>query len=219
MDMKAQVHMEMLHLNLMMTADRDGRFDWLPEETKQQADVALWIRHDIKKATPEILSIMKKPDEFGYWAFHAKIMSFGKKEINPAKVFTHVSKALVASFRVSNNLHYMQSFTSAFKAVEAAGMDTVAFCAEFLNQALRAQNGLPLKFLFWKLKGDNGDHVRAQGMLLKAFQEKDGFRETLAKLLTKRSLGLLVIEHGLNGFVDFISRKDRGTVLSNELGI
>jgi hypothetical protein len=219
MDIQAVVHMEMLHLSVLMQANRDTQFRWLPETTQQQIDAALWVRRDIKRATPELLQIMKKPDEFGFWAVHAHSITYGKNPPNPLKLYKHAAKAVVVARNAGSRLDYMKSFGSAFQAVDEAGLDTQAFVAEFLFQARRAKDPLVLKYLLWKLPEANLYYEQAQAQLFKVFQAQEGFRDFLLANTSITLLKRLVLDHSLSGFEREIGRKGRGQKLCYELGL
>ena len=219
MDLQARAHMEMVHLNLMMTAGVGGRFDWLPEERKRQADAAIFIRHDLKNATPEYLGIMSKADEFGFWAFHAKEMTYGKKGPRYHDLFKHTAKSVIAGKPYGSLRDYQNSFRSAFEAVESKGASTRDFIVEFLFQARRTKKDHFLKPLLWKLPGDTGNYARAQEALLKVFNEQEGFADFMRRNLSRSTIRNLTLEYTLDALVRCLDRKGRGQLLHDQLGI
>lgn len=218
MDFQAMAHMEMVHLNLMMTADVGGRFEWLSEERQRQADAAIFIRHDIKKA-PEYLWIMSKADEFGFWAYHAKAMTYGKKGPRYQELFKHTAKSIIAGKPYGSQRDYQNSFRAAFEAVEASGASTRDFMVEFLFQARRTKKAEFLRPLLWKLPGDGGNYARAQEMLLKLFNEQDGFVEFIQDNSSRPVIRHLTLEYSLDALIPHLDRKGRGQLLQEQLGL
>lgn len=219
MDFQVMAHMEMVHLNLMMTADAGSRFSSMPEERQRQADAALWIRWDIKKATPALLDIMTKTDEFGYWAYHAKEMTFGRKPNNYRILFKHTAKAIIFAWPKSSQRDYQKSFLKTFLSIEKSDGSVRQFMKEFVFQAMRSKNPLLLKHLLWKLPGDFGDYERAQGELLRAFEDHDRFVEFMTANASPKLLGQLALKHTLGSLARYGTRKDRVTLLSDQLGV
>lgn len=219
MDRQVQAHMEMVHLNLMMTADVGGKFSWMPEDRQRQADVAIFIRHDIKKATPEYLGIMTKVDEFGFWAYHAKEMTYGKKGPKYRELFKHTAKALIAGWSYGTQRDYQSSFSSAFEAVETSGGNVRDFMVEFLFQARRTKKAHFIKPLLGKLPGDGGNYARAQEVLLKEFNKQDGFAEFMLANASRPVIAKLTVEYSLDSMVRYLTRKERGMLLQDQLGM
>lgn len=218
MDLQVRAHMEMLHLSLMMGAGTGMRFESMPEERQRQADAALFIRHDVKKA-PDYLWIMTKSNEFGFWAFHAKEMTFGKKGPVFSKLFKHTAKAVIAGRAHGSHRDYQASFLSAFLAVESYGASVRDFMVEFLFQARRGKAAYVLKPLLWKLPGDSGDYVRAQGMLLQVFNEQEGFADFMLSNASRNLINELTVTHSLDALVGHLTRKGRGALLCDQLGL
>lgn len=219
MDLQVQAHMEMVHLNLMMTAGVGGRFSWLPEDRQRQADAAIFIRHDLKNATPEYMGIMSKADEFGFWAFHAKEMTYGKKGPRYHELFKHTAKSIIAGKPYGSQRDYQNSFRSAFEAVESSGASTREFMVEFLFQAKRKKRDDLLKPLLLKLPGDGGNYARAQELLLKIFNEQEGFVDFMQRNISRPTIRQLTLEYSLDALIPFLDRKGRGQLLQNQLGL
>lgn len=220
MDLQVRAHMEMLHLSLMMGAGVGQRFESMPEERQRQADAALFIRHDIKKA-PDYLWIMTKTNEFGFWAFHAKEMTFGGKK-GPvfSKLYKHTAKAVLAGMEYGTQRDYQSSFLSAFRAVEDYdGASVRDFMVEFLFQARRSKKAKYLKPLLWKLPGDSGDYARAQEELLKVFNEQEGFVDFMLANASRKLINVLTVNYSLGSLVRYLTRKGRGKLLCDQLGL
>lgn len=219
MSLQAKAHMEMVHLNLMMTAGIGGRFSWLPDVRQRQADAAIFIRHDLKNATPEYLGIMSKSDEFGFWAYHAKEMTYGKKGPRYGELFRHTAKSIIAGKPYGTMRDYQNSFRSAFEAVESSGASTRDFMVEFLFQARRTKKDSVLTPLLWKLPGDGGNYARAQELLLKVFNEQQGFADFVQRSISRPTIRHLTLEYSLDALIPHLDRKGRGLLLQDQLGL
>lgn len=212
-----------LRLNLTKSAGIDQSYDGLPDSSQREVDVALCVNGRAERVQPDVMGYLKEPTEFGFWVFNVLYMD---EKIKPARLFKLVSKVLVASSDFITGKKYVQSVASAFAEVSKRGLDGDAFADEFLFQALRKRKGALLKsFLHPTPPSKDGsmlaatDADAAQVLLLGAFQRHGGLKDYLSEHFSKKLIGRLVLEHGLSGLHTIISRKDRGSLLSIELGM
>lgn len=214
---------EELRSNLVKNAVVDQDFAFLPVSSRQEIDAALIIGSNPELMTDAVMSSMKDPTEFGFWVFN---VLYQDQKLKPSRLFRLLAKVLVASGDHIAGKKYVQSVSSAFAEIRNRKLDPGAFADEFLIQALRQRKGRLIKlFLQPKPPSKDGSMLamnsadEAQALILSAFQRHGGLKEFLTEHFSEKLIGRLVIEHGLSGLHDIISRKDRASLLSIELGM
>lgn len=212
-----------LRLNLTKSAGIEQSYDGLPDSSQREVDVALCINGRAERVQPDVMGYLKEPTEFGFWVFNVLYLD---DKIKPALLLKRLAKVLVASSDYITGKTYVQSVASAFAEVSKRDLDSNAFADEFLFQALRKRKGVSLKPLLHPAPPSKDgsmlaatDADAAQVLLLAAFQRHGGLKNFLSENFSKNLVGRLVLEHGLSGLATIISRKDRGSLLSIELGM
>lgn len=215
-------NLDQVREKLLASFSIDSSYKYLPVSSRQEIDAALHINGEVDRVTPEILRSMKDPRDFGSWLVGVAEMN---EAITPQVMYETVAKVLVAASTGITGKKYLQSVASAFGELKKRWYSTNAFADVFLEQALGRQRGAILKPLLSPVPPSKyGDRAAtesdaAQEILLAAFQRRGGLKEFLIEHFSQKLIGRLVVEHGLSGMQGIISRKDRGSLLSIELGL
>lgn len=207
---------------LLASIGVNSRYEHMPVGSRQEIDAAIYINGTADRVTPEILRSMKDPRDLGSWLVGVAELN---ETITPKVMYETVASVLVAASKGITGKKYAQSVASAFGELKKRWYSVDAFADVFLAQALGRQGGAMLKPLLSPVPpSKDGDRAAtesdaAQEILLAAFQRRGGLEDFLTEHFSQKLIGRLVVEHGLSGMQGIISRKDRGSLLSIELGL
>lgn len=209
---------EIVKQRVLKNSGVGSRYETLALNSRMQIDVAITIICcGFEQAGVKHLETRSS---LGYYVFHGLL---DEPNLTKEDIIHKLSDIHLKTSPFMSVSQYCSMLTTTLYALRKYDYKVEPFIRQVWSDTLRTSEDDNVKKLLGVGPGSgrrmsDGDDV-TQGLILKVLLEQDGGKAHIIKHFTKPTLGKMVLKHSLSGFEGVISRKDAGSLLSDQLGL
>lgn len=207
---------DIVRLNVLKTAGVECKFSWLDTAEQRQVDAAITIVR--KGFDPDFIRGLERRTVLGFYVLHAM-------RTDPNCPDKQIYRKLAVTHLGCSDFMTMPAYQAMLAKTVNELMEVKMSAQEFITELVSKTPASHAKVT--ELLGVGSSYARkkaegeevVQGLVIKTLLSLEGGKDLMVKHVSKTELGRLVLKHNLSGFERHISRKDAGTLLSDQLGV